>query len=548
MKSFSRPRVELGVFPLATVLFCLLALPSVAAAALTGPVYPVPGGPDAGHGGNVCAATNTTEGVAGGITWTFGGGTPTAPSTCPVSATTPQPFDTNRFAALYWGSRSGARPKVAMDGAADSVVETLSFSSVLSNLPQGEVVWTGSTTLNGCKPDCGDFTPHAIQTRVKLTILAGAIGTARAALKTPTEAGIGDAQVGGVVSVTPALTNFRARIEVLASDDGGATFQPAQDLFNSYHTAGGGLLMSFTGAFWYQNRAPAADFTFDHLNPDSPITFTATYSDADGSVASSDIAWDFNDDGKFQESKAPTAQWSFPPGPHKVHFRAIDNEGTATVATKTLVIKPYPDTDGDGYVPPADCAPTNPAINPGAAEIHDNGVDENCNGNGDDPDLDRDHDGFPRPADCADDNAAIHPGAVDVPDNGIDENCDGTDAKLEQVQVTVSYTYKASKKSTKLTSLQAKVVPAGSTVTVTCKPKKKCGKTARKKFTKRNASGTVKLKKFVTTFKVGAVIEVRVTHPGMKGVVKRIKIRKSKAPIISTLCLNPGATKPTSCI
>jgi hypothetical protein len=84
-------------------------------------------------------------------------------------------------------------------------------------------------------------------------------------------------------------------------------------------------------------------------------------------------------------------------------------------------------------------------------------------------------------------------------------------------------------------------------VTASCTPKKKCGKKARKKFTKRNASGTVTLKTFKTTFKVGAVIEVRVTHPGMRGVVKRIKIRKSKAPALSTLCLSPGATKPTTC-
>ena len=57
------------------------------------------------------------------------------------------------------------------------------------------------------------------------------------------------------------------------------------------------------------------------------------------------------------------------------------------------------------------------------------------------------------------------------------------------IVVTLGYLFSAARKSTKVTNLAVKNVPAGSTVTVTCR--KGC---ARKKMVKRNVSGTVRLK------------------------------------------------------
>jgi hypothetical protein len=100
------------------------------------------------------------------------------------------------------------------------------------------------------------------------------------------------------------------------------------------------------------------------------------------------------------------------------------------------------DDDGDGTPDATDCAPLDVTRHPGAAESCD-AVDSDCDGslvddfpdadgdvNPDCVDDDDDGDGARDDVDCAPTDRAIHPGAAETCD-GVDSDCDGMDCSDE---------------------------------------------------------------------------------------------------------------------
>ncbi|WP_424961138.1 MopE-related protein [Ekhidna sp.] len=121
-----------------------------------------------------------------------------------------------------------------------------------------------------------------------------------------------------------------------------------------------------------------------------------------------------------------------------VAFEDQDNDGFGNPDAEVSVIEL---TDGI-VLDNTDCDDTDATIHPGATEIPDNDIDENCDGLKDltwFEDADEDEFGNPEEMeirdtapsgyvdngdDCDDTNADVNPDAEEIPDNDVDENCD----------------------------------------------------------------------------------------------------------------------------
>jgi len=111
---------------------------------------------------------------------------------------------------------------------------------------------------------------------------------------------------------------------------------------------------------------------------------------------------------------------------HDHSHQALNNahHGNPAVARKLAAASTDAnvDDDGDGYTEnQGDCDDTDSAVNPGTAEVLNNGKDDDCNQST--SDIDVDLDGYGTDTDCNDNDPNVNPGMAEIVDNGKDDDC-----------------------------------------------------------------------------------------------------------------------------
>jgi hypothetical protein len=205
------------------------------------------------------------------------------------------------------------------------------------------------------------------------------------------------------------------------------------------------------------------------------------------------------------------------------------------------------DADSDGFGSAVDCNDTVARIFPGAAEVFENGVDEDCDGR-DNVNLDRDGDGFIRPVDCDDGNRAVRPNAPEVRGNDVDENCDNRAAPFAELATVVSNRWAVARDFTLLRSLVVRNAPAGARIVLRCEGAGCPIDRARRRRVRRDLARVVLHRGFSRArLRPGARLILSVTAQETIGRTYTYTVKRAALPDSRIVCRPPGVRKGRAC-
>ncbi|HEV2790230.1 MAG TPA: putative metal-binding motif-containing protein, partial [Solirubrobacterales bacterium] len=258
-------------------------------------------------------------------------------------------------------------------------------------------------------------------------------------------------------------------------------------------------------------------------------------------------------DGQTGGSRIPTIQPAgapieVTPGDYLIQVGGYYDKGFDIVAARNgpfavqVEFTPDTDLDNDGVNSALDCDEVNSSVRPGAPEVENNDLDEDCNG---EKAYDQDADGFRRGVDCRDDLSAINPGAREIRGNRIDENCDTRTPDLRPLGAKVVLEgrhFDGRDPHTWVRAFSISDIPAGTLVKISCRgdgcPFKK------KRHLVKQGRGTLVLRAGFRV-EVGTVLSLVMTRPETIGLRQDFRIRRAKRPVPTSHCLDPrGHRRP----